>query len=217
MSFLRIDERSDVLTSLSACLVCLRHCEDDPGLWKWAILTLHSAMVCHLSGTAQLGALSEKSASDWLDWHERDRKGEIRRIDCGTNELGIPRYRFAEGSGPPPERLADARELFKRLDDELKRIEPGAGGLVEITVSERASFQRLHGLRNNFSHFTPKGWSIEIDGLPSMFLNVLGIIEKIATDPWPFRHMDTGELTKRDELIRQLGAVLEEKKRQYNC
>ncbi len=205
---LQMDERTDVLASLSSCLLCVKNCDQDPGLWKWAILSLHSAvqggMVCHLSGTAQLGALTKKSASDWLDWHERDRRGEIKRIDCGTNELGMPQFRIAEGYGPPPERLADTRELFKRLGDMSKRIEPGAGGVVEITLSERESLQRLHGLRNKLAHFTPKGWSIELDGIPVMFLDVLGIIEKIAADPWPFRHMDEADSIRRAALLRQL-------------
>jgi hypothetical protein len=60
-NWLQIDERSDVLVSLSACLICVSECGRNPGLWKWAILALHNAvqgaMVCHLSGTAQLGAL----------------------------------------------------------------------------------------------------------------------------------------------------------------
>lgn len=98
-SGLRVDERTDVLISLSLCLRCLKSLGDDPGFWKWAILSLHNAlqgaMVCHLSGTAQLGALSDKSDDDWLAWHERDRRGEIKCIEDGTDELGIPKTRFA--------------------------------------------------------------------------------------------------------------------------
>lgn len=155
--WLRIDEREDVLVSLSACLNSIAGSGPEPGLWKWAILALHNAlqgaMVCHLSGTAQLGALSEKSAGKWLDWYERDRKGEIQRIDCGTDEMGVRQYRIAKGYEPPPERLADAGELFKRLSNAAKRIEPGAGGVIAITASERESFRRLHSLRNDLSHF----------------------------------------------------------------
>lgn len=211
--WLRTDERADVLSSLSACLLCLRHCNEDTGLWKWAILSLHSAiqgaMVCHLSGSAQLGALSEKAAAKWLDWHERDRKGETRRIDCGTNEVGVRQFRFADGNRPPPERLADAGELFERLINESKRIEGGAGAIIEVTAPERESFQRLHDLRNNFSHFTPKGWSVEFSGLPDAFLDMLRLVERIAADPWPFRHMSEGETTKLADLLKELREEVE--------
>src|SRR5688572_4047231 len=118
--WLRIDERSDVLASLSLCLNCLASATAEPATWKWAILSLHNglqgAMVCHLSGTAQLGALDKESVMKWLEWHERDRRGEIKRISKGIDELGIPVFQFAtRADQPPKEWLADTRELFRRL------------------------------------------------------------------------------------------------------
>ena len=34
-------------------------------------------MVCLLSGTANLGALTPECARKWIEWYERDRRGEI--------------------------------------------------------------------------------------------------------------------------------------------
>ena len=60
-AYVEIDECQDVLVSLDHCVICLGLVEPSPGAWKWVILPLHSAlqgaMVCHLSGTAQAGAL----------------------------------------------------------------------------------------------------------------------------------------------------------------
>lgn len=212
--WLRVDERNDVLVSLSLCLRCLQSLDEDPGLWKWAILSLHNAlqgaMVCHLSGTAQLGGLSEKSVDDWLAWHERDRRGEIKHIEDGTDELGMAKTRFARKEDyPPKERLADAKILFRRLYSEEKRREGGAGAIIAITQSERDSFRRLHDLRNQFSHFTPKGWSIELAGLPHIFLDMVGVLEKMSADPWPFRHMTEEERDCLANLMSQLRAELE--------
>lgn len=208
-----------MIVSLTACLDSVVGSDSDRGLWKWAILALHNAlqgaMVCHLSGTAQLGALSQGSARDWLDWHDRDRKGEIKRVALGTDDMGVPNYRIAKGYEPPSDRLADARELFRRLSNASKRIEPGAGGVIEITSSERESFRRIHDLRNGLSHFTPKGWSIELDGLPAIFLDVLDVIERIAGDPWPFRHMQTTDNARRDALIGRLRDELEAAEARY--
>ena len=210
--WLRIDERTDVLASLSLCLRCVRRVGDEPALWKWAILSMHNAlqgaMVCHLSGTAQLGALTDECIDAWLDWHERDRREEIKRIDDGTDELGLPITKHATKEDcPPDERLADAKGLFKRLYDEGRRRE-SAGAVLHIGDAQRESFRRLHNLRNDFSHFTPKGWSIELSGLPSIFLDMIDVLDTISADPWPFRHMDEQELARLRDLLKQLRTQL---------
>lgn len=213
-SWLQIDERTDVLVSLSLCLKCLRGLGDDRALWKWAILSLHSAlqgaMVCHLSGTAQLGALFGNSVRKWLDWHERDRRGEIKYVDDGVDELGMRRTRIATvEDNPPDSRLADPRTLFKRLYSQDERRET-AGTVIPITQAECGSFYRLCDLRDEFTHFTPKGWSIELDGLPGTFLDMVGVLEKISSDPWPFRHMTEEESAKLGSLLQQLRTELEQ-------
>lgn len=205
--WLRTDEREDTLTSLSLCLMCLEVCEEEPAIWKWAVLALHNAlqgaMVCHLSGTAQIGALKDSSAKAWLEWHERDGRGEIKRSQTGIDEMGLPITRITNQEDlPPTDRLADASELFKRLYCPSARWEQ-AGAILEVTKDEKDAFAKLHDLRNDFSHFTPKGWSIELSGLPQIFLHVASVIEKIANDPWPFRHL-------KEERRRNLMGTLEQ-------
>jgi hypothetical protein len=212
--WLRVDENTDVLVSLSECLHCVRRVREESAFWKWAILSLHNAlqgaMVCHLSGTAQLGALSEKSVGAWLTWHDRDGRGEINRVADGSDEFGFPKFKFVtDDDCPPRDHLADSKTLFKRLSSERKRREGGAGAVLEITDSQRDSFRRLNNLRNDFSHFTPKGWSIELAGLPRIFIDAVDVIELIAADPWPFRHMDEEDRAGMDELLRQLRAELD--------
>lgn len=211
--WLRIDERTDVLASLLLCSDCIRASGKDPAYWKWAILALHNAlqgaMVCHLSGTAQIGALSDKSADAWLDWYERDGRGEIERFLVGYDSLGTPTYRFVRpGDHPPKQRLADAKELFRRLYREDKRREGGAGMLLVIESSQRASFQALHDLRNDFSHFTPSGWSIELSGLSAIFLDLIDVLETICKDPWPFRHISKEDMRKLIDTLRDLRVEL---------
>jgi len=165
-------------------------------------------MVCHLSGTAGLGAQSRKTVKDCLAWQERDRRGEIKWEDRGVDEWGIPIRRPARAEDyPPKERLADTKELFKRLYDVSKRHET-AGAVLEIDESERDAFRRLHDLRNDLTHFTPKGWLIEIAGLPQIFLNVLAVLEKIAGDSWPFRHLNPEEVELLKSLMGRLRTQL---------
>lgn len=211
--WLRVDERVDVISSLSLCLDCLEQVGTKPTMWKWAILSLHNAfqgaMVCHLSGTAQLGALTKKSAIAWVDWHDRDRRGQIERIPDGVDKFGIPRFRFAARNDHPPlERLADSKELFIRLSNARERFEDGVGAVLNITQEQSVSFKRLHSLRNDFSHFTPKGWAIELRGLPTIFLDVVHMIREIAGDPWSFRHLSKRQRQNLSGLIRKLASTL---------
>jgi len=39
------------------------------------------------------------------------------------------------------------------------------------------SFSRLNEYRNEFIHFTPKGWSLEMGGLPRVCLDALDLIQ----------------------------------------
>lgn len=194
--YVRTDERQDVLASLDHCARCLVEAERSDGAWKWVILSLHSAlqgaMVCHLSGTAGIGALTSECAQEWNEWHERHRRGEIE--------------------DPPRDRVATAKALFERLAMESKRVEAGCGQILEITPAQKVSFERLHALRNSFTHFSPKGWSIELQLIEEVVLDMLDVIALIADDRWPFRHLPPEEWellqTRIVELRRGLRELL---------
>ena len=196
--YVQTDERQDVLASLEHCAMCLADTERSDGAWKWVVLSLHSAlqgaMVCHLSGTAEVGALTSACARQWSEWHERDRHGEIEYIDDGVDELSLPvRLPRSPRDRPPSDRVASAAELFKRLGSESERIESGCGRIIEITAAQRKSFERLHDLRNGFTHFSPRGWSIELQLIEDVVPDMLDVIAQIADDWWPFRHMSPEE------------------------
>ena len=210
--WLHINERTVVLASLTCCLRCLSAVSDDPAEWQWAILSMHStlqsAMACHLTGTADVGALTQEVIEAMLEWHERDRRGEIERINLGKDKMGILHTKIVKKEDyPPSKRLAGPKELFKRLYNPHKRAET-AGDILEISNSQRDSFRRLNEFRHDFTHFTPKGWSIELSGLPDIFLDMLDVLDKISADPWPFRHMEEKEKDQLKKLLEELRVVL---------
>ena len=197
--YVRTDECQDVLASLEQCAFSLAQVRRSERAWKWVILSLHSAlqgaMVCHLSGTEQLGALQGDDAKRWREWNNNSIQG-------GDENAGDP---------PPAPRIADARTLFKRLRCSTARIETGSGRVISITEQQRESFTRLHELRNEFSHFRPKGWSIGLHGAKQMIDDVLNIMCLIAEDGWPFRHMAEQDRSilrsKIDEIRREVDAI----------
>ena len=168
--YVHTDEHQDVLGSLEHCALSLQQARRSDRAWKWVVLSLHSAlqgaMVCHLSGTAQLGALTKKSAEKWLERYDKD-----------------------EDQPLPRECVASAKELFKRLSSPLLRIEHGCGQIIVITEKQQRSFMRLHNLRNEFSHFRPKGWSIELEFIEEVIEDVLDVLCMIQKDPWSLLHM----------------------------
>ena len=103
MSYLRTDECQDVLSSLEQCVLSLAQARRSERAWKWVILSLHSAlqgaMVCHLSGPDQLGALTKKNVAKLLEWYEKG-------FQDGVDESCIPTSN---------EFVANANELFERL------------------------------------------------------------------------------------------------------
>ena len=190
-SFIRTDEALDVLASLETCAYSLASTKESDSAWKWAVLSMHSAlqgaMVCHLSGSDNIGALQEKSFKARICWHEKRRRNS--------------------NSKAPENKIANACELLKRLSGRSPRFEE-AGEIIEITETQRKSFKRLHDLRNEFTHFPPQGWSIEIVLVRESLSFALEILELIAKDPWPFRDMKTANYSTLKTEMRKIGELL---------
>jgi len=180
--YIRTDEGADVVCSLEMLLLSLKQINNNDQHWKWVIITLHSAfqgaMVCHLSGTANIGALTKTDANKWIK-HFNDRKEDP----------------------PNKDKLASARELFKRFSGEEARIEPTNSEVILVTEEQKKAFALLHELRNPFIHFQPVSWSIEIAGLPNMAIQILILIEEILNDFWSFCHADKDKL---HDLIKEI-------------
>jgi hypothetical protein len=80
-----------------------------------------------------------------------------------------------EGKQPPEEKLAVFFELLKRC----KRQK-----IVTLSTDEMKDIRRFHRhFRNNFAHFTPKGWSIEKAGLPRIVGAALHAAEQLMNRP----------------------------------
>lgn len=182
-NWLQTDEADDVAGSIRHALRSAEFVAEDPQAWKWVALALHSALqgacVCHLTGTAPpIGAVTPRNASEWLAYHEKSR---------------------SDPEAKPP------RTWLMELPDLLKAIRrPHSAGdrsnLTGIELSD-AEFNWLHGfhkaVRNQFVHFEPMGWSLEISGIPEIAALASRIVRDIAETAWAFRH-------KEQEWHRQL-------------
>lgn len=154
--FLRTDEATEVFVTLSALSDFLQRASNDVYYWKWAFIALHNcvqgAMVVALRRTDGFGPIQKHIETKWYK--------EYRR------------------TGEPP--IIEERLLrFMELYDKIKM-----SGTLQWTSVERydprgrqdRAMRKLNDIRNDFIHFTPKGWSLEITDAPELFMEVLDVV-----------------------------------------
>jgi hypothetical protein len=175
--YVRFDQYEDMLVSLElvahvAPLAC-----EKPQHWKWMVVGAHSAlqgaMVCALADSTGTSILTKKSAREMLAWLNAD-----------------PATR-----GPDPdERLADFGELLKRC---IARSD-----LLVLTPKQRKDIRSLHDhFRNNFVHFTPKGWSIEKAWLPRMVGTAMDAAEVLMRQHNVIVHIDEDQQQRLTDAL----------------
>ena len=127
--------------------------------WTWVIVCLHNAlqgfMVLALRGTNNINVLTEDCAIEWLAAYER-------------------------GDGQYPEqKLDNFLNLYKKVKSERMKMYVNSQSLKPSGTQGR-SIKKLNAFRNDFIHFVPKGWVVEVSGLPQIVDDCLNIIWFLA-------------------------------------
>ena len=160
VEWLRTDEAEEAVGALESVARFLHDTEKDPFAWRWVLIGLHIAaqgfMVVALRDSAGLIPLRDDVAKEWL-----------------------AAYRSSKPF--PKERLDSFRNLYKKV----KRKETSE--LLNATPfrpkkSQDRSITLLCRLRDQFVHFLPMSWSLEIAGLPQTCRDVLDFIEFLYRD-----------------------------------
>jgi hypothetical protein len=144
------------LESLKFAHKLIGEVDADPYYWKWVILAIHNAlqatMVVALTGSTQMGALSEKS------------KMEVAEREDGVRQLAdfMDLYRMVK------------RERNMKFFIHSRPLQPSG------QMNEDVAY--IHRLRNNFNHFLPSGWSIRIDELPGVLASCLSATSFLALE-----------------------------------
>jgi hypothetical protein len=197
----------DVVQSLQHFVLCTKAAQNNLSAWKWAIIAFHNALqgalVCHLSGTIQLGALEAKCAQKQLKFVQHDRPPAMQEPWLKLATIGALFQRATtstefDSKGKPIDWVNDARR-------------------PSIAVDEATdwAFKKLVSLRNDSAHFTPKGWSIEVGGLPTIFACLAQFIDKVVIDGWAFRHLSPDERTDLTILLELTRVDFSSKWRKY--
>ncbi|WP_246689084.1 hypothetical protein [Mesorhizobium sp. WSM4310] len=193
-NWIQTDEAEDVAGSIRHAIRTAQFVGEDSLAWKWVVIALHSALqgacVCHLTTTAgPVGAVTERNAGEWLAYFE----------DSRTNP----------NAKRPKTHLMSLPDLLKSVRKPYSAGDSSNAAGVAISDSELNWLSRFHReIRNQFTHFGPMCWSIEVSGIPEIAKLVARIIGEMLGIGWAFRHQDSAQ---REEMQRSLHtlAVLE--------
>jgi hypothetical protein len=97
------------------------------------------------------------------------------------------------------------------LDEALTRCtDPALMGTVygalalNLTDSQQDSIRRLKKtLRNNFEHYVPRAWSIELHGLPQISMDILDVISYLAVDTFRYQHLSQSQRRRVKSIVYQ--------------
>ena len=156
-AYLRTDEREDLIASLKLVRLSLQQCALDSQYWKWVLIGAHAslqaAIVFHLSFGNNLLVAKLGHAHKWLDAHR-------------------------EHTAYPDMHMDYFMDLYRK-----SKTQEILGFRLATTQSQDCNVDRLLDFRNAFIHFMPKGWSIELAGLPGICMDSLNIVEGLAQGP----------------------------------
>jgi len=96
-------------------------------------------------------------------------------------------------------------------DDDSRKCISGFTQPLKVTEVERQAVERVHSeFRNEFEHYQPKLWSIELAGLPEIIGHVLDVVRMVSLEMGCyFVHYRPGDSDRIAALIRQGKDVLQ--------
>jgi len=160
-NWLRTDETQQAVLALQMATEHLQRVMDNPHHWQWVIVGLHNAlqgfMVLALRGTNSINVLTDECAREWMAAYER-----------------------RDGNYPEP-KLDSFLNLYKKIKSDRMKMYVHSRSFKPSGTQGR-SIKKLNSLRNEFIHFVPKGWSLEISGLPHIVGDCLNVISFLAFD-----------------------------------
>lgn len=189
------DEHKETVAALEMVMESSGKVLVDRYRWKWVIIATHNAaqgfMVLALRHGNGLLALRDDNARQWLKAYEQGEKAPVERLDHFLNLF---------------EKVKSNRMLCF-VNSEYFRPKPGHNRSMKI----------LNRIRNQFIHFVPKTWFLELTGLPQICLDCLGVVEflgwKSGNVQWP----NASQKKRTESTLQQAKSSLNAAKVRYEA
>ena len=88
---------------------------------------------------------------------------------------------------------------------------------LETTGSQDKSIQRLNSLRDDFIHFLPQSWSIEVSGLPMICRDCLDIIHFLGWESGNVFWYEQDKRIRAEKAITLARSNLARTSKAYEC
>lgn len=192
-NWLRTDELEESVSALRMMRDTALKVPNDVYQWKWIVIASHNAlqgfMVLALRNGNNLTIMPEKLAGKWLEAYRAEMPLPEERLDSFPNL-------YKKIKGEDMERLVLSRR-FTATDEHDRCV------------------RKLQELRNDFIHFIPRGWSVEVSGLPSICLTVVEIIEFLGWESFNVLWYREGQREEAECIIAELKLTLAYVNEQY--
>lgn len=81
------------------------------------------------------------------------------------------------------QKLIDFREALKRCQQSQWMNLSGSTSVLQLTHDERLALSIIHDdFRNQFLHYRPTLWSIEVTGMPKVITHALDVLHRVALE-----------------------------------
>jgi hypothetical protein len=108
-------------------------------------------------------------------------------------------------------KLISFDEVLKRCQDPNRMSMPGTGKCLQLTDRQKESIRRLRKqFRNNFEHYIPMGWSIELHGMPGIAIDVLKVIRFLALEASIHVYLNQTQQKKVKSIVFQCRRILKQ-------
>ncbi len=105
--------------------------------------------------------------------------------------------------------LINFPEAIKRCQDPKWMRMTVVSKLLQLTPEQEESISRLQKeFRNNFEHYVPKLWAIEVSGMPNIIGHSLDVIRFLALESGNYTHLSPSQIIKIKSLIFQSQKLL---------
>lgn len=162
---LRTDTTKEAFKSLEKLDETLLLATSDVYQWKWAIIILHNCMqafmVLVLEGTNQIDVVKnrDKYANCLYKLSQNiEMDAEMKKILSDTQ-------------------LDFFLKLYSKIKDSSNTQQLWNDSLFVATEEQDDAMELLNDYRNQFIHFLPCSWGIELSGLTYIFISVMSVIQ----------------------------------------
>lgn len=193
--WLRTDELKEALTYLKELPYFIDKACVEHHYWKWVIISIHSLLHClmisALKGSNGLLTYKDDVAAAWLDSYNKKTK-----------------YRL------PKNPIDNFLNLYNKIKSERSKFYITSNAFV-ATNDQDKSVMRLNSFRNDFIHFSPHSWSIEISGMPRICLDCLDVAIFLCWQSGNIFWRDEETMNTAKLLFDEITSVLNAAKLEY--